>query len=95
MVLHNLQKRLNTPEKFYEAFISSPEGQAIFQSAHQIFPHFNEEENDSLNAQQYILQGTSNWVIQHLSDDEMITALIWLDSMNTSLLHIISTDLVH
>lgn len=86
MILSVLQKNLNTTEKFYSVFKSSPEGLAVLETAHQKFSH------SMPCAREYILEGIHSWLLEHLSDDEMDTGLLWLNTMNPSLSYMISVE---
>lgn len=93
MSLKNLQKNLTNAEQFYRAFINSPEGQAVLDSAQKLFPQSDTVITENQQSQEYIFNHLTTWLLDYLSDDEMESGITWVERMEPHLKIMICSSL--
>lgn len=87
-MLRKLQEELKSTEKFYEKFFTSKEGKSALDAVYKRFYPIDKQFEDTSNLElsiDFIIEEMQNWLFEQLTDDEMDSAYIWFESLESQL----------
>ena len=92
-MLKKIQEQLTTAEKFYDAFYKTPEGKLAYTEGYKLFPTYNNDNEDTDDFIDFILDQMQDWLYNTLTDDEMDSAYTWFENMSDELHEMIHAGL--
>lgn len=71
---------MTTCEELYELFLSSKEGQYVWQCAYEIYPQYNTMGDDTYDAADYIVEHFETWLYNNEDLVQPRTVAAWIES---------------